>query len=378
MTQTKDKIVIFVANRGYALLSSRKRLIERLIHNGFKVVIATADDIESRELCRLGAILEPVTFYRGGLNVFNDLKAFVRLYQIYRKWQPVLIHHFHAKPVIFGSIAAKMTPVKDMSIVNTITGLGSAFIKGGGIKVLAGWGYSIALPKNTFTIFQNHDDYNLFLEQQWVAAPHSTVIAGSGVDVEYFSVSEEGGDSRRPPVVLLLARLLNQKGIPEFVEIAKNVREKILDAQFLIAGEVDEEHPDAVQLDWLNSQKDIEYLGRLQDVREVLRNSDILLFPSYREGVPRAVLESSAMSVPAIGFDVPGVREAIKDGETGFLYKFKDTEGMTCGVLELLNDAALRLEMGKAARKFVTEDFDIRSIEQKYIDVYSNQNLEIT
>ena len=239
MSDDNNKIAIFVANRGYALLSSRRGLIERLISNGFKVVIATADDEESRELCRMGAILEPTLFYRGGMNFFDDLKAFVRLYQIYRRWQPALIHQFHGKPVIFGSIAAKLALGKNASIVNTITGLGNAFIEGGIIKTLAGWGYAIALPKNTHTIFQNHDDYNLFLEENWVAPLHSTVIAGSGVDINHFSLVDENKKAQRPPVVLLLARLLNQKGIPEFVEIAKSIRKQLPDARFLIAGEVD-------------------------------------------------------------------------------------------------------------------------------------------
>jgi glycosyltransferase involved in cell wall biosynthesis len=299
-----------------------------------------------------------------------DWKAYRDLAAVYRRWRPSLIQHFHAKPVIFGTLAARRVLGDSVRIANAITGLGHAFITGGVAARLAGWGYRAAMPRGDVAIFQNRDDRRLFLDRGWVSDEQARLIASSGVDVQRFSVVDRSGREGRAPVVVMLGRLLRQKGIPEFVEVARHIRQRWPEARFLLAGEEDPIHPDAVTADWVRNQDGVEYLGRLSDVGPLLAKADLLLFPSYREGTPRVVLEAAATGLPTVGFDVPGVREAVRDGETGFLVPDRDVDALTQRVSALLGDEAQRLAMGQAARRMAEAEFDVRAIQQQYLNLY--------
>lgn len=372
------KTVLFTANRGYALTSSRTDIIQHFLSLGWKLILATADDTESRELCRIGGILEPVHFTRSGISPVADMIAFHRLLSIYRKWQPCLIHHFHAKPVILGSFAARHIPGNSVRVVNTITGLGHAFITGGCISWLASLGYRLCLGKEFITIFQNRDDQNLFISKGWVTRERARLIPGSGVDTERFVNIDRHGRDEGARVVIMLGRLLRQKGILEFLEVARRIRKTHPDVRFLWAGEEDLVHPDAVSGQWLQAQDGVEFLGRLSDVVPVLSEADLMLFPSYyREGLPRVVLEAAAMGLPVVGFDVPGVREAVRNGETGFLVPKGDLDSLTQYVKKLLEDEVLRLQMGREARAVVVKSFDSRKIQKKYLDLYRELGFDL-
>ena len=360
-----------VANRGYALTSSRRGIIERFLASGWRVVIVSADDPESRSLQELGAILEPISFHRGGLGVSTDIRCYRRLREVYRKWRPDLIHHFHAKPVILGSLAARRELAGHCRIINTITGLGRAFTDGGIAAALAGIGYRLALPRANLTVFQNRDDQALFLEKKWLGQDQARLIASSGVETERFASVDRNARDDSESIVVMIGRLLKQKGIAEFVEIARRVQSQNPGVRFLLAGEEESGHADAVSIQWVQAQTEIEYLGRLADVAPVLARADLFLFPSYyREGVPRVILEAASTGLPAIGFDVPGVREAIRDQETGYLVAPHDIDTMTTRVLALLNNNVLRLQMGDAARKLMRASFSRHSIEERYFDLY--------
>lgn len=367
MTET----IILAANRGYALSSSRSELIQTFLQQNWRVVIATADDGESRELEAAGAVLEPVEFNRGGLALGTDINAYRRLASIYRYYQPALVHHFHAKPVILGSIAARRTLGTSVSIANTITGLGHAFITGGIAAKLAELGYRWALPGSDATIFQNRDDHDLFLQNQWVTPSNSRLIVGSGIDIDRFTTPSPRPRTSSSPVVVMLGRLLKQKGIPEFLEVAAQIRKQWPQARFIWAGEADDAHPNAISAEWMDSQHNIEYAGRLDDVTSLLNEADLFLFPSYyREGVPRAIMEAAALGLPTVGFDVPGVREAVIDNKTGFLVPARDSVAMAKRVATLLADSDQRLKMGEAARALAIETFDRKAIEEQHLALY--------
>jgi len=368
--------VVFTANRGYALKSSREGIIRRFLSLGWKVVLATADDVHSRELVALGAELEPVRFSRGGLSPLVDWLAWQRMRQIARRHQPLLVHNFHAKPVILGSMAARRELGDRVRVVNTITGLGHAFVRGGWISQLAGLGYRLSLPHADITIFQNRDDRSLFLDCGWVEEAASRLVIGSGVDMERFT--PRPNHDAKPPVVLMLGRLIWQKGVAEFAEVARRVRAHYPDARFLWAGELEQEHPDAVLAEWIESQSEFDYLGRVADVAALFEQADVLLFPSYREGVPRTVMEAAACGVPTVGFDVPGVREAVRDGETGLLVSDRDVDALTEVVLRLLDSPELRQQMGMAGRRLAESAFDIRSIQAEHFGIYRELGIDIS
>lgn len=375
---TTQPTVLISANRGYALTSSRELLIRNFLEAGWQVVLATADDVESQHLVDQGAHLEPVDFHRGGLSAIRDPLAFLRFCLIARKWRPALVQNFHAKPIVAGTLATRMVLGEQARIVNTITGLGHAFIEGGMTAKVAGLGYNFALPKADLTIFQNRDDRSLFIERGWVPEPCTELIVGSGIDVKQFTRADRTRAGSGAPVVVMLGRLLRQKGLPEFVRVARRTRDRWPEARFLWAGEDDPVHPDAVPAERVRDQEDIEYLGRLSDVRELLAQADLLLFPSYREGVPRAVMEAASMGLPTVAFDVPGVREVVSDGETGYLVPPHDVERMSARVAQLLDDEELRTAMGRAARQMCEESFDIRVVCDQYLDAYRKLGVELT
>jgi glycosyltransferase involved in cell wall biosynthesis len=176
----------------------------------------------------------------------------------------------------------------------------------------------------------------------------------------------------------MLGRLLKQKGIPEFVEIASRIRAKIPSARFLLAGEEELAHPDGIDLGWLKNTSDIEYMGRLSDVVPLLSDADLLLFPSYyREGVPRVVMEAAATGLPTVAFDVPGVREAVRDKKTGFLVPDRDVDQMTARVFQLLENKELRLELGRNASELAKDAFDIRAVQEAYLNTYRELGVDI-
>ncbi|MCK5538784.1 MAG: glycosyltransferase family 4 protein [Bacteroidales bacterium] len=368
----KNRCVIFSANRGFALMNSRLPLMESLLSQGWRVVVATANDEYAGKLANKGIIIESVHFNRGGFSPKEDFIAYSVLRKIYKNYKPLLIHHFHAKPVILGTLAARHILGKEVKIVNSITGLGHAFTKGGISKQLASVGYHFSIPAGDVTIFQNRDDRQLFIKQGWVTPEQAQLIVSSGVDITRFHPVEKLESSQ--PKLLMVGRLLWQKGVGEFIEAAKIVKKHFPNVRFQLAGEWDFIHPDAIskkQLDEPISKGIIEFLGYIHNMDEELPKIDLLVMPSYyREGVPRVVLEAAACGIPCIGADVPGTREAISDEKTGFLVPPQDSKALAKRILDLLKDNKLRQQMGNNARKMVEEQFDIKIITRKQLSVY--------
>ncbi|NWO07495.1 MAG: glycosyltransferase family 4 protein [Alteromonadaceae bacterium] len=372
------KFVLFAANRGYALYSSRRELIEKFIDSGWHVVLATADDSDSRKLVELGAVLEPTEFGRGGLSVLKDWMASRRLREIIEIYSPLLAHFFHAKPIILGSLAMHNIGNRSSITVNTITGLGNAFCSGGMSAKLASLGYRRALPRANLTIFQNPDDESLFVHNGWISSDRSMTVTGSGVPLDRFSFVERSKRDAKGPVIVMVARLLKQKGVFEFSAVATEIRRKLPSAKFVLAGEKENSHPDRVDLARLQKCPDVEYVGPLSDVLPLLIDADLFLFPSfYREGVPRVVMEAAATGLPTVAFDVPGVREAVRNEQTGFLVPDRNVEQMTERVFQLLEDKGLRLEMGRKASELAKEAFDIRAVQEAYLNVYRKLGVDI-
>jgi len=357
--------VIFVANRGFALTNSRLLLIRHFLDMDWKVVAMTTDDTHSQYLVKEGVILEEVIFNRGGFSPSLDLKAFLSLKRIYRAYKPALIHHFHAKPVIMGSIAAHFSNDVQAKVINTITGLGYAFSKGGAIRWLASLGYRIALSRSDATIFQNVDDRSLFLQKGWVPKNRACLIISSGVDSSRFRLPQVAPNNTFFKV-MMVGRILFQKGVQEFIDAARIIKRSFPSVQFQLAGEVEPNHPDAVPDKIINQAVQdgiIEFLGYTENLQEIFPQISIFAFPSfYREGVPRVILEAAACGVPTVAADVPGSREAVIEGKTGYLVSPKDSRALAEGILKLLRDEALRKAMGEAARNMVETRFDIKDI----------------
>lgn len=371
--------VIFVANRGFSLVSSRLPIIQYFLQIGWLVVTVTARDDYGEVLLKTGAICEEVAFNRGGISPLKDLAALLNLIKIYQKYKPSLIHHFHAKPILFGSLASSFVP--DAKIVNTVTGLGHAFIHKGLTYVIASIGYKSLLSKSSMTIFQNSDDWKLFLEKGWINKEKSQIIMSSGVNIKRFHPNINTSEKKEIPRVLMVSRLLWQKGVREFVEAAEIIKQKNYAVNFELGGEWDLVHPNAVNQDWVKQAENqgiIKFIGYVKDMEKELCYTDIFVLPSYyREGFPRVLLEASACGVPIVTVDVPGCREAVVDGETGKLVPPRNSKALAQSIFELLMDNSLREKMGRAGRERIEREFDIKIITDKYLDLYRKIGLNL-
>jgi glycosyltransferase involved in cell wall biosynthesis len=365
-----EKIAVFVANRGFALYNSRLLLMRQLIDNNWKVVAVTSVDEYTEKLSENGITVKSIQINRGGVSPIRDLFTFLTLLRIYFREKPTLIHHFHAKPVILGTLAARLAQGKTVKVVNTITGLGHAFIKKGVSKYLASAGYHLVLKSSNCTIFQNQDDHKLFKKNNWITDNNSELIISSGVDISRFRNSKEPSF---PPIILFVGRLIWQKGVREFIDAAKIVRQSFPGIRFQLAGEFDTKHPDAVPEDYIrkaDNDEIIEFLGFCSNMEDIFSGITLFVLPSYREGVPRVILEAAACGVPSITSDTPGCRQAVIDGKTGVLVPLKNSTALARKICELVSTPNELKAMGIAARNRVLQEFDIKLITQKYMAVY--------
>lgn len=374
-----NTIVMMAANRGFAIHSSRKPLIAALLRANNRVVLATSDDEYSRQLTGTGVSLEPITFARGAWRPLADLRSLIALRDTMRRTCPAVIHNFHAKPVLYctAAVCSISGRAGDAAIINTITGLGHAFVKRGLMSHGIARAYALALHRAHMTVFQNHDDYREFVTRGLVPSERACVIVGSGVDLQHYVAIDRSTRDGAPPTVVILARLLGDKGIREFVDVARIVKMRIPEARFVVAGEEDLAHPNAITADWLRGQGMIDYVGRIKDVRALLGTATVMLMPTYREGVPRAILEAAATGLPCVAFDVPGVREAIRSGQTGELVSFGDIQGLADRTITLLESTPVRERMGAAARAFVEKEHDVRMVTSRYLDIYRTAGVQI-
>ncbi|MDC1450325.1 glycosyltransferase family 4 protein [Candidatus Thioglobus sp.] len=372
-----NNCVIFVANRGYALTSSRTEIIQSFISSGWKVVVVTSSDIDVYKLIELGVIHEPIDFFRGRFSPIKDILSFYGLFKIYKNFKPALVHHFHAKPVIFGTLAAYLALGDTVKTVNTITGLGYAFINKGLYSKIAGLGYKIAMKYSAVTIFQNVDDQKLFLNNNWVEINKIKLIVSSGVNINQFNYIKRVNPNKSKLVITMIGRLLKQKGTREFMKVAENISLKFPDVRFLWAGEEELKHPDSEKSSLFSHMKNIEYLGDVKNILDVLTVSHILLFPSFREGVPRAVMEASATGLPIVAFDAPGVRECVQNDITGYLVSLSSVDALTEKIEYLINNENVRLAMGEAGSKWIKKNFDLAIIQNKYYDCYNELGINL-
>jgi glycosyltransferase involved in cell wall biosynthesis len=288
------------------------------------------------------------------------------------------VHHFTIKLVIYGSIAASLAGVP--RIINTVTGLGYVFIEDDvtWLRYIVKKLYSIALNCADFTFFQNRDDLTYFLSHGLVQAEKAGLLPGSGVDCSFFSPVLVGRSPDAPITFLMVARLLREKGVEEFVEAARLVKETFPMAQFQLLGPRDERNPTVVSVSDLarwQEDKIITWLGETTDVRPIMALADVVVLPSYREGTPRALLEAAAMAKPIITSETVGCREVVEDGVNGFLVPVKNVQALTKAMIHLLQDSALRERMGKAGRVKVEQEFEERSVIKKVMESYGKEAL---
>ena len=366
---------IFVVSRcGWTLFNFRAGLLKMLSARGTDLVSAgSGEDGYGPRIEAMGVRFRHLPINREGINPVADLRLFLALYRWYRQERPHVVHHFTIKPVIYGSIAAYLAGVP--RIVNTITGLGYVYTgRHGLLRRVVDMLYRVALACADHVFFQNSDDLALFRERRLVNVDKVSLVPGSGVDLVRFQPRAESDRPGAEPVtVLMVSRLLRDKGIYEFVESARIARADMPGLRFQVLGEIDTRNPTAVdkaEVEEWQKQGLIEWLGATDDVRPYLSKADIVVLPSYREGMPRSLLEAAAMALPVVSTDVPGCRNAVDDGVTGLLVPAQDSQRLADAIIRLAGSPRLRHEMGRAGREKVVREFDETLVLNAALDAY--------
>lgn len=356
--------ILVVSHYARSLINFRGELIKRMAGLGHEVFAAAPEEGFAGELEALGASYLQYPLQRTGLNPFQDLKSLLALIKMMKKINPDVVLSYAIKPVIYGSLAACLAGVK--RVYSMITGLGFVFVSGGvkqrALQRVVSLMYKTAFRGNRVVFFQNPDDEKLFKDLGIIRGNTKTVlINGSGVDVDryYFAPVR-----KQPLSFLLIARLIRDKGIGEFIEAARLIKGRYPEVTFSLLGPYDSNpagiKPDDVDV-WVKEGV-IEYLGRTDDVRSYIAGASVYVLPSYREGTPRSVLEAMSMGRPVITTDAPGCRETVESGVNGFWVPVRDVHALAGAMEKFVRNPDLIEQMGAKSRKIAEEKYDVHKV----------------
>jgi len=357
--------VAIVLNTSWNIYNFRMSLVKALQEQGVEVHAVAPLDKYSPKLEEAGCTFHKVRMDSRGANPIKDAALIAELYLIYQKIKPDIVLHYTIKPNIYGTIAARMAGIP---MINNVCGLGTVFLKQNLVSWFAIQMYKVAFryPKKIF--FQNNDDRNLFLEKKLVTPAVVEVIPGSGINLKHFVPN--WGKKRTTFTFLMISRLIYDKGVLEYIEAARMLRDKGHQVKFQLLGAKDPLHKRGIALEiidgWIQNEE-IEYLGTTDDVRPFIEQADCIVLPSYREGTPRTLLEAASSGKPIVATDVPGCRNVVQDGYNGFLCQLKSADDLRDKLEKMiLLTETEREQMGKNSRTLVEENFDEQLVIQQY------------
>ena len=369
-----DNTVLLVANTDWYLYRFRLSLAKLLLQRGFTPALVSPPGPHVEKFTSIGLRWIPISINRRGSHPYEELSTLREFTSLYRAERPVLVHHFTVKPVLYGSLAARA--VGDLRVVNSITGLGYLFHSNDAradlMRVLITPAYRYAMSKDHLQlIFENGADSEHFLRNNLARPNQCTVIEGVGVDLEsYPPLKEPDG----PPVVLMASRLLWDKGVGEFVEAAKLVRNRQPEIRFVLVGGLDPGNPSAIEKTTIDAWVEdgtVEWWGHRENMSAVFSECAIVALPSYGEGLPTVLLEAAASGRPIVATDIPGCREIVEHGRNGLLVPLRNSSALAEAVEMLIEDASLRRRMGILGRERMEKRFDQRRINEKTLEVYN-------
>ncbi len=372
----QNKTIAVVYNTSWYIYNFRLNLIKSLQKEGYNIICIAPRDEYTIKLEECGCIHYDIKIDGKGKSFVNDFKTLFSFYKIYKKTKPDLLLQYTIKPNVYGTLAAGLLKIPT---INNIAGLGTLFIENTLMTKLAKFLYYISQKKATKVFFQNIDDLKLFTEtNNLVDKMKSDLLPGSGVDLKKFSPVKKTNNLKNNDNVfkfILIARILWAKGIGEYVEAAKIINAKYKGlAEFQLLGFLDETIPNGISKNLVNTWMEtgaIKYLGKTDNVKDYLREVDCIVLPSfYREGVPRTLLEASAMGLPIITTNNVGCKETVVDGVNGYLCKIKDSNDLANQMEKMINLSKKELkDMGQKSREMAETKFDEKIVIDKYLNV---------
>lgn len=367
MSDGQGKKLLFLANSAPVFISHRSPVAIAALENGYDVHVAAPYEKQAvAKIRELGFTYHRINLSRRGINPLKELVTLQSIIRLYRVQKPDIVYQATIKPVIYGGIAARI--VKIPAVLSAITGLGYIFLKKGPVafvvRALVSGLYKVALSHpNIKVIFQNPDDRQGFIDTNTVKESNTILIRGSGVDVTQFSVVPE--PESQVIQIALISRMLWDKGIGEFVDAARQLKQTGLPVECVLVGGEDLGNPAHIsesKLKEWQAEGVVEWWGHRNDVKDIIQQSHIICLPSYREGVPRVLIEAAACGRPIVTTNVPGCREIVRDGANGFLVPAKTVDAMYRALATLVNDKALRQKMGHTGRQMVEDEFAVEHV----------------
>jgi glycosyltransferase involved in cell wall biosynthesis len=365
--------LLYLITEDWYFWSHRLDLARHAAQAGFDVSIATRVTEHGERIQREGFRLFPIMLRRRSSNPFGELAALLELVRIYRRERPMIVHHVALKPILYGSIAAWCSGVP--IVVNAFAGLGYIFTdqkrSRGVLGICLRYVFKALLRLNkSVVVFQNRDDRDLLMKENIVTLEQTRIIPGSGVDTKAFDVRPP---SSGKPVVMLASRMLWDKGIGDFVEAVRRLKREGVSARFVLVGRCDEHNPAAIepaQLEaWVNEGL-VEWWQHREDMSSVLSGATMVVLSSYREGLPKILLEAAACGKPLVATDVPGCRDIVTHGINGFLVPPRNPAALVTAIDSLLRDSSLRVAMGLAGREAVIHAFSVEKVTAQVLGLY--------
>ena len=358
------------SNTAWSLFNFRGGLIRSLIDRHHRVcVIAPRDEFSSR-LAGMGCDVLDIRIDNKGVNPMLDVRTLFDYLLLYLRLRPDVALHYTVKANIYGSLAARMLGVP---CVNNVSGLGTAFIHESWVTRVVELLYRLSQARTRKLFFQNVDDLDLFVDRRLATASRMEALPGEGVDLMEFQVAAPANNAA--PVFLLIARMLGDKGIREFVEAACRVKIDHPNARFQMLGFIGVPNNSSIAREEIEnwSRKGfVEYLGQPPDVRPFIESANCIVLPSYREGLPRTLLEAAAMGRPIIATDVPGCRSVVDDGVNGYLCKARDSDDLAEKMRQFLAlSTDEQVQMGLRGRTKMVSQFDEQIVISRYLEVIS-------
>ena len=367
--------LLFLVNSSSYFLSHRLGIAIEAKKQGYEVHIASPEDGCEDTFKINGLIHHKLPISRTSINIFSEIKAFLNIYFLIKKINPDLLHLITIKPVIYGGIISRLIQIK--GVVSAVPGLGYVYISKGIraaiLRFFINYFYKVSFSKKSLKIiFQNKDDMNKLRLAVGFDPIKSVIIKGSGVDLDEFK-STPLPEGR--PVISMISRLQEDKGVKEFARAAQMIKERKIEADFWLIGDTDSSYPSPILIEDLQEWENkgfLSVLGYRKDINILIGNSNIIVLPSYREGLPKVLLEAAACGRPVITTDVPGCRAAIEEGKTGLLVPPRDSLSLADKIEYLLGNKELLKKMGNAGRKLAEEHFSLDKVVSAHLKIYSS------
>ena len=373
----KNKKVLIVANCTWYLYNFRKELLNDLNKTGYQLILLSPFDEYYLKITKYFTKKEKLFLIRGSENPFIELISLFNLLLAYLKHKPDLVHHFTIKPCIYGGTIARLLGIKN--VINHITGLGPSFYtsrkKINFLNSLLNPIYKYAFSNNknnTLNIFHNNSDKYTFIKKGLTSKKNSITIEGSGVDANHFKRKSQQKISKNTNI-LFPARIIKEKGFIELIKACQELWKEKYKFKLNIAGEIDKQNKSHINnstYKTLIKNPNIVFLGKSKNMADIYKKMDMVVLPSWREGLSKSLLEAASMSLPIITTDVPGCNDIVKHEYSGLLVQSRNQEELKIAIKKYLENPKLAISYGKIARSTITKRFTITKINHQIIKIY--------